>query len=42
MGQYHEIKTNNLYEEVRDLIIEIKKLTAALNKIWKKMEVDDG
>ena len=33
---------SNLKDEVRDLIIEIKKLTVALNKIWKRMEVDDG
>ena len=32
---------SNLKDDIRDLIIEIKKLTVVLNKIWKKMEVDD-
>ena len=32
---------SNLKDEVRDLIIEVKKLTVILNQIWKRMEVGD-
>ena len=32
---------SNLKDEIRDLIIELKELTAILSQIWKKMEVDD-
>ena len=30
---------SDLKDEIRDLIIELKELTAVLNRIWREMEV---
>ena len=32
---------SDLKNDIRDLIIKLKELTAVLNRIWREMDVDD-